>query len=404
MQTASNKSIPFGFLIMIVALISMMAPFSIDTYLPSFPTIEAELGVSRALLTQSLAIYLGFFAVATLAWGPMSDKWGRKKIILSSLVGYVVASLICAMANSYETLMLGRSLQGMAAAGSLVASRAMIRDAFKQQEAQKAMALVMMLFAVAPAVAPIIGGWLQVHSGWRSVFYFLTVYALIILVLFLAKVPETQDPDHVQSIHPVKIIQSYWDSILHPEFLKLVVAQGLIVGGFFVYIAGSTSLIFDHLQLKEQDFWMFFVPVVSGIVIGSFLSHRISHRFNAITIINLGFGLGLVSVVANVILQSKFEANIWLVVLPLMFYALAFSLLNPVLSIVTLDCLPTKRGMASSVQSLFQMGSAALAAAFVVPYVHESLQYMAISQAMMLVISIGLWLGVMKGIKAKKSA
>mgnify|MGYP005748468315 CR=1 FL=1 len=381
-------------LIIVVALIGMLAPFTIDTYLPSFPSIEAELSVERGLLTQTLAVYLISFALATLLWGPMADKWGRKPIILLSLAGYLAASVLSAWAQSIEVLLLGRALQGVMVAGSLVASRAMIRDYFQGDEAQKAMALMMMLFAAAPALAPIIGGWLEVHLGWRSVFYFLALYALLIIVMFTLRVPETQDPQHVQSIHPINIVKSYWQSIVHPQFLRLVAAQGFIIGGFFVYVAGSASLIFDHLGLGEQDFWVLFVPVVSGILMGSILIHRLSHLYKPTRLINVAFALAATAVIINMAFETYLPIQAWSVVAPLVLYAVAFAMVNPGLSIVSLDCLPTKRGLASSVQSLFQMGMAGLVAALIVPQVHHSLQAMAFAQAALFSVALLLWLSV----------
>lgn len=383
-------------LIVVVALIGMLGPFSIDTYLPSFPSIEAELSVSREQLTQSLSVYLIFFAVATLIWGPMSDKWGRRPIILISLVGYLAASALSAVAQSYEMLMLGRALQGVMAAGSLATSRAMIRDYFKGEEAQKAMALMMMLFAVAPALAPIIGGWLEVHLGWRSVFYFLGIYALLILLMFFFRVGETQNPEHVQSIHPQQIVLSYWESLLHPVFLRLVIAQGMLIGGFFVYVAGSASLIFDHLHLHEQDFWIFFVPVVSGIIIGSMTVHWLTSRLASSKIINLALVLGSISVLTNITLENLVDVNAWIIIAPLVLYSFGFALINPGLTVVALDCFPTKRGLASSVQSLFQMGMAGLVAGLIVPYVQHSLKLMAMAQGLLLLTTVLLWLSVRK--------
>jgi DHA1 family bicyclomycin/chloramphenicol resistance-like MFS transporter len=383
-------------LIIVVALIGMLAPFTIDTYLPSFPSIEAELSVERGLLTQTLAVYLISFALATLLWGPMADKWGRKPIILLSLAGYLAASVLSAWAQSIEVLLLGRALQGVMVAGSLVASRAMIRDYFQGDEAQKAMALMMMLFAAAPALAPIIGGWLEVHLGWRSVFYFLALYALLIIVMFTLRVPETQDPQHVQSIHPINIVKSYWQSIVHPQFLRLVAAQGFIIGGFFVYVAGSASLIFDHLGLGEQDFWVLFVPVVSGILMGSILIHRLTHLYKPTRLINVAFALAATAVIINMAFETYLPVQAWSVVGPLVLYAVAFAMVNPGLSIVSLDCLPTKRGLASSVQSLFQMGMAGLVAALIVPQVHHSLQAMAFAQATLFSVALLLWLSVRK--------
>ncbi|QKI90102.1 multidrug effflux MFS transporter [Thiomicrorhabdus xiamenensis] len=378
-------------LITLVALISMLAPFSIDTYLPSFPAIEAELGVSREWLTQSLSVYLAFFAVSTLLWGPLADRFGRRRVVLLSLLGYLMAALLCALAEDYFWLLIGRALQGVMAAGSVVASRAMIRDFFRGPEAQKALAVVMMLFTLAPALAPIIGGWLDAHLGWRSVFYFLAAFALLILPIFLVKIPETQAPESVQSIHPHFLMRSYVHSLRHPLFLRLVIVQGLLIGGFFIYVASSASLIFDHLHLQEQDFWILFLPMVSGILLGSWLSHRLAHRITAVSMVNLAFILALFAIALNVALQSLSMQEAFWVIAPLSVYAVGFALANPGLTVFGLDCLPDKRGMAASLQSLVQMGTAGLVTSLIVPVVHDSLFMMAVSQALMLLSAFVIW-------------
>lgn len=403
MKTSNTFALAPGLLILAVAFISMLAPFSIDTYLPSFPSIERELQTSRESMSLTLAIYLGAFALATLFWGPMADKWGRRPVILWSLAGYLAGSLLCALATTFEQLLWGRLVQGLMAAGSVVASRAMVRDAFSSQEAQKAMALVMMLFTVAPAIAPIIGGWLEVNSGWRAIFYFLSGFALLLWGLVVWRVPETQPPERVQSLHPGVVARAYWQSARHPQFLRLVMAQGLLVGGFFVYVAGSTSLIFDHLQGQEQDFWQFFVPVVSGILLGSWLSHRLAHRLSMVALINVALLLGWLAVMLNIAFEqagwqiSSPYAVVW-VVGPVVLYAIGYALANPGLSILALDCLPSRRGLASSVQSLFQMGTAGVVVALVLPLVHHNLQWMAWAQGLMWLAAAGLWLSVRKGL------
>ncbi len=385
-------------LIVVVALIGMLAPFSIDTYLPSFRAIEQELVISRALLLQTLSVYLIAFALATLVWGPLVDKWGRRPIILLSLSGYLAASLWIALANSYDALFIGRAMQGLMVAGGTVASRAMIRDYFHGAEAQKAMALMMMLFVIAPAIAPIIGGWLEVHFGWRAVFYFLAAYALVVVALFYARIGETQNVEHKQSIHPLKLAKSYWHSLRHPHFVRLVAAQGLLTGGFFVYVAGSASLIFDHLQMDEQDFWRFFVPVVSGIFLGSMLIHRLSHKFSAPNLINAALTIAGFGVLLNLAAEQWADVNAWWVITPIVLYALGYSMTNPGLSLLAFDCLPTKRGMASSLQAFMQMGTAAVVTALVVPLVEENLLHMALANAALFSIAVLLWLSVRRAL------
>lgn len=389
-------------LIVVVALIGMLAPFSIDTYLPSFRAIEQELVISRALLLQTLSVYLIAFALATLVWGPLVDKWGRRPIILVSLSGYLAASLWIALANSYDALFIGRAMQGLMVAGGTVASRAMIRDYFHGAEAQKAMALMMMLFVIAPAIAPIIGGWLEVHYGWRSVFYFLAAYALVIVALFYARIGETQNAEHKQSIHPLKLAKSYWHSLRHPHFVRLVAAQGLLTGGFFVYVAGSASLIFDHLQMDEQDFWRFFVPVVAGIFVGSMIIHRLSHRFRTATLINSALAQAALGVLLNLAAEQWADVNAWWVITPIVLYALGYSMTNPGLSLLAFDCLPTKRGLASSLQAFMQMGTAAVVTALVVPLVQADLQHMALANAALFSIAVLLWLSVRRELSLQK--
>jgi len=260
---------------------------------------------------------------------------------------------------------------------------------------------MMMLFTMAPALAPIIGGWLEVHMGWRSVFYFLAIYSVVIIMLFSVRIKESQSPEHVQSIHPARILKGYWQSLVHPQFLRLVAAQGLIIGGFFVYVAGAASVIFDHLKLGEQDFWVLFVPVVSGVLFGSILIHRITHRFKTTTLINIAFTLASLAVTLNLIFETFLPVHVGLVISPLVLYSFAFAMANPGLSLVALDCLPSQRGLASSVQSLFQMGVAGLVAALVVPYVHHSLQWMALSQAILLTLALLLWLSVRRQVHIK---
>lgn len=237
-----QQAVPRG-LTFIVALMTMIGPFTIDTYLPSFPTLEAEFNISRALLSQSLASYLAAFGLSTLVLGPLADRLGRRQVILISLLFYIAASLGCALSSDYNTFMLYRLIQGAAVGGGLVAGRAMIRDVYNTQDAHRAMSHVMMLFAIAPAVAPIIGGWLHDLFGWHSVFYFLVFYAVLVFVLVFFALPETLAVEQRQSFHPVKVMRVYGRTLIHSRFLVLV----FIVANFF---AGIFYILRAHLPLS----------------------------------------------------------------------------------------------------------------------------------------------------------
>ena len=240
-------------LTIVAALLAMIGPFSIDAYLPSFPDIEGEFGVSRAVLSQSLAAYLLAFAVSTLAWGPLADRFGRRLVILVSMTLYTLGSVGCAVAENIEVFMLLRVVQGLAASGGFIAGRAMIRDAHDAEAAHRAMSQVMMLFALAPALAPVLGGWLHDQFGWRSVFWFLSIFGgLLVLMGLLIK--ETLHNEQRRSIHPLAVMRVYIESILHKRFPALVLCLSLSFGGLFLYIAGAPTVIYGVLELGSEDF------------------------------------------------------------------------------------------------------------------------------------------------------
>ena len=262
-------------LTLMAALLSMIGPFSIDTYLPSFPDIEFEFSISRAVLSQSMAVYLFAFAVSTLFWGPLADRYGRRLVILFSMALYTLGSVGCALANNAETFMLLRVVQGLAASGGFIAGRAMIRDAHDAESAHRAMSQVMMLFALAPAIAPVLGGWLHDQYGWRSVFWFLSIFGgLLVLMGFFIK--ETLVPEKRQSIHPSSVARVYVRALLHRRFPALIFSLSFGFAGLFLYIAGAPTVIYDFLGLGSNDFGWLFIPIVAGLMLGASVSGQLA--------------------------------------------------------------------------------------------------------------------------------
>ena len=192
-----------------LAGLAMLGPFSVDTYLPAFPAIQREFGISTFQLQQTLSIYIITFAVMTLFHGALSDSFGRRPVILVSLAIYVFASIGCAFAESYEQMLLFRSAQGFSAGVGWVVGRAIIRDSFNDHEAQRLLSLIIMIFGIAPAVAPVIGGWLHGAFGWRSVFVFLSFYGLLQLTLCWWRVPETHPREARQPFAVVPLFRNY---------------------------------------------------------------------------------------------------------------------------------------------------------------------------------------------------
>ncbi len=389
--SATSGVTPPQHLALIVALLTMIGPFTIDTYLPSFPAIEAEFGVSRALLSQSLAFYLAAFAIATLVWGPLSDRIGRRSVVIISLLLYLFASVGCALSGDYWHFMLFRLLQGVAAGGGLAAGRTMLRDVYSPQEAQRTLARVMMLFALAPAIAPVIGGWLQSAFDWHSIFYFLALYSALILVLVLVWVPETLPVSMRQSFHPINVIRVYGHTLIHRRFQSLVFMIACYFGGMFLYIVGAPTVVFDFFNLGVNDFWILFVPLVGGVIFGAWLSSRLAHYWHIDRTVSLALLLMVVGATLNTVQALILSPQVLTTIIPLVFYTIGVGIAMPAMTVLALDCFPSNRGAASAVQGFVQMMSNALIASLAVPLLGHSADWMALGQLSLIVISLLLW-------------
>ena len=377
-------------LTVIAALLAMIGPFSIDAYLPSFPEIEAEFGISRALLSQSLGVYLMAFAVSTLFWGPLADRYGRRLVILISMSIYTLGSVGCALSDSAETFMLLRVVQGLAASGGFIAGRAMIRDAHDAEAAHRAMSQVMMLFALAPALAPVLGGWLHDHFGWRSVFWFLSVFgSLLVLMGFF--ISETLNTQHRRSIHPATVTRVYIGALLHKRFPALILCLSLSFGGLFLYIAGAPTVIYHFLGLGSEDFGWLFIPIVTGLILGAAISSRLAHRWPAQKTISVGLLVMMVATALNLASVNLATAGIIAVVGPLVLYVTGLAVMMPAITVLALDCLPTHRGTAASMQGFLQSITNAAVASIAVPLLHASWSNFVVGQLVFLLLAAGLW-------------
>ena len=218
----------------LLAAQSMIGPFAIDTYLPSFPAIQADLRVSPAQMQQTLSVYLVVFAAMTLFHGTLSDSFGRRPVVLASLLVFVVASVGCALAPSFEQLLTFRGVQGLSSGAGIVVGRAIIRDSFEGHAAQRLMSLVTMIFGIAPAVAPVIGGWLQAVLGWRSVFVFLAVYSAALRAACCVRLPETLAAKDRQPFRLAPLARNYWTLGRSLPLFLLSSAIAFNFSGFFI--------------------------------------------------------------------------------------------------------------------------------------------------------------------------
>lgn len=391
-MTVQTKPINKWQLTLLVSLLSMIGPFSIDTYLPAFESMEQDFNVSRALMTQTLGAYLIAFASATLAWGAFSDWLGRKPVILMALGSYFLASIGCALASSYEQFLLFRILQGLGIGGSLISARAMVRDLLETKEAQKVMAQAMMLFAISPAIAPIIGAWLHEAFGWRSIFWFLGLYSACTFLFSLLTTRESLPTEKRNSIHIKEVSRTYFKILGNFHYLRLVFILACAFASFFLYVAGAPTILFDILHFQPDQFYILFIPVVSGIIFGAIASNYLINTTTNRQMINIFLTMMLIIAAINVLLTHTLDASIYGLLTPLIFYSFSLATIMPIFSIMIINCFPHNRGAASAMQSFIQMGFNGIVVSFVVALLGSSMTNFSHAQIGLISVAYLLWI------------
>jgi DHA1 family bicyclomycin/chloramphenicol resistance-like MFS transporter len=375
----------------LLACLSMLGPFSIDTYLPAFTGIAASLGATPVQMQQTLSAYLLGFAVMNLFHGALADSFGRRPVVLGGLALFTLASVGCALSQSIGMLVFFRAVQGMSAGAGMVVSRAIIRDLFRPDQAQRVMSQVTIYFGVAPAIAPIIGGFLFVHAGWHAIFWFLVGVGVVLGLTMWRMLPESLHPSQAQHFHARPLLKGYAQMAGSPVFIALAFASGVPFNGMFLYVLSAPVFLGEHLHLGPTQFFWFFMATIGGIMAGAGWSGRLAGKLPPQRQIRRGFRVMATVSVVNVLL------NLWLPPSPfwaiplLALFAFGWALMVPVVTLMLLDRVPERRGMASSLQACLGSVANALVAGVIAPLVMHSTVALAVASILMLGVGLLAW-------------
>jgi len=385
---------PRWLLAVLLAALGMLGPFSIDTYLPAFSGIARSIGATPVEMQQTLSGYLFGFAVMNLFHGALSDSFGRRPVVLSGLTLFTLASAGCALAPNIGTLVFFRVLQGISAGAGIVVSRAVIRDMFPQVDAQRVMSQVTLFFGIAPAVAPMVGGLLFVHLDWQAIFWFLFGVGVVLWWVNYRYLPETLHDDHRQPFNVRHLLRGYWQLGSNPRFVMLALASGIPFNGMFLYVLSAPVFLGEHLGLQPTQFFWFFILTIGGIMGGAWFSGRMAGKMKAKHQIRNGFAIMALISLLNLVYTLSFTSSAPWALIPIAIFSFGWALVVPVVTLMVLDLVPERRGMASSLQAFVGSVANGFVAGVVAPLVMHSTVQLAFAALLMMSVGVVAWLWV----------
>jgi len=350
-------------LIILLALLAAIGPLSIDTYLPAMPAIAVELQVPSAVIEQSLSAYFVGLAAGQVVCGPLSDRFGRRPILLGGLALYLLATVLCVLAPTAHLLIVGRALQGLGASAMPAASRAVVRDMWSGNRAARAMSFVMMAMAFAPIIAPLLGGQIFVYLGWRAIFWLMFAFGLLLVALVLLRLPETHGPERRGDVRLLDHFIAYRLVLSSARGWAYLLAGGLSYAIMFGYIIGSPYVYIEFFGVRPDVFGLYFGLNVVGLTLGNWFNSRFVTRWGYLRMLGAGIAVSTAGTLA-LLLFARSETGGLAAVVCSLFVAVAPVSMSGANAIAgLLDRYPDNAGAASALFGVSQFGFGAVAGA-----------------------------------------
>lgn len=361
-------------LILILGGVAALGPFSIDMYLPGFPAIAEDFAIDKSQVALTLTSYFIGISAGQLIYGPLLDRFGRKKPLLIGLAIYLISTLGCALAPNIDWLIGFRGLMAIGGCAGMVASRAIIRDSFPVHEIARVFSALILVMGVAPIVAPMLGGIVIEAFGWRFVFVLLTFFSAIIMAVLYFFLKESKTPDPEMSLQPVKVAIEYWIVLKNKQFLIYGLAGSAAIAGMFAYIADSSFLFMKVYGFSKVDYGWIFGGNAAGFILASQINRYILKKYDPRTITAffsiLMAGLSIVLLGGGLLQSLSSPIGIIILQPPLLFtllfmFMFFLGFINPNTQAVALEPFSRNAGIASALVGSFRMFSGAIASALI---------------------------------------
>ena len=349
-------------LVVILGLLAMLMPLSIDMYLPALPQIAREFGVSAGSVQMTLNLYILGFALGQLIYGPLADSFGRKPVIAVGTLIFAVAAAACALAQAIDQLIFMRLLHGLSAAAGSVVISALMRDSYSKEEFSRMMSFVMLVTTIAPLLAPILGGWMLLLWNWHAIFWTISLAAVVTTLLVVTQIKETLPRDRRQKFNMRTTLRNFLSLFRHKRVFSYMLASGFSFAGMFSFLNAGPFVYIELNHISPQDFGYYFALNVVFLFLMTLLNSRCVRRFGPLAMFRLG-------------LLIQFTMGVWLVAvsalnlgfLPLVFGVAMFigcvAMVSSNAMAVILEEFPHMAGTASSLAGTLRFGVGALVGA-----------------------------------------
>ena len=346
-------------IVIILGLLAMLMPLSIDMYLPALPVIAGQFGVPAGSAQMTLSTYILGFALGQLLYGPMADSIGRKPVILGGTLIFAAAAVACALAQSIDQLITMRFFHGLAAAAASVVINALMRDIYPREEFSRMMSFVMLVTTIAPLLAPMIGGAVLVWFSWHMIFWILAVAGLLVSVMIAFFIRETLPPERRQPFHLRTTVGNFASLFRHKRVLSYMLASGFGFAGMFSFLSAGPFVYIKINHVSPQDFGYYFALNIVFLFLMTIINGRFVRRVGALKMFRCGLWVQFVMALWMVI-TALLGVGFWSLVVGVAAFVGCVSLVSSNAMAVILDEFPHMAGTASSLAGTFRFGIGAI--------------------------------------------
>ncbi|PWI33990.1 Bcr/CflA family drug resistance efflux transporter [Vibrio albus] len=352
----SNKQVQLTFvLLLVLGSIGALTPFAIDMYLPAMPAIAKDMGVDAGAVQITLTIYTAGFAIGQLIHGPLADSFGRRPVLLFGMFFFTVGSIVCALATDVEMLTYVRAAQGFAGAAAAVIIQAVVRDMFEREEFARTMSFIILVITVAPLVAPMVGGYFSTWFGWRSVFWFLTIFAVLVGLAVFWKIPETLDKEKRQPLRLKTTLRNYLRLSMNPVVIGLVLSGAFSFAGMFAFLTAGSFVYMDIYGVPATQFGYLFGLNIVCLIIMTSINGRVVKRFGSHTMLRFALTVQLLAGL-GLFVGWVLDLGLWGTVPFVMCYVGTLSTIGSNSMALLLSGYPDMAGTASSLAGTLRFG------------------------------------------------